>query len=69
MREVAPGDLVFSFAGSRITAYGIASSHAYEAPKPAESGAAGRKWDDIGWRVGVSYQELAHDFPPPARDV
>jgi putative restriction endonuclease len=34
MREVAPGDMVFSFAGTLIAAYGIASSFAYEAPKP-----------------------------------
>ena len=64
MREVAPGDLVFSFAGSQIAAYGIVRSHAYEAPKPLEFGAAGRRWDDIGWRVDVSYEQLAHDFRP-----
>ncbi|MHC4892157.1 MAG: HNH endonuclease [Planctomycetota bacterium] len=64
MREVAPGDLVLSFAGSRIAAYGIARSHAYEAPKPAEFGTAGRRWDDIGWRVDVSYEQLAHGFRP-----
>lgn len=64
MREVAPGDLIYSFAGSRIAAYGIARSHAYEAPKPIEFGAAGRNWDDIGWRVDVSYQGLDHPLRP-----
>ena len=34
MREVAPGDVVFSFADTLIRAVGIANSHAYEAPKP-----------------------------------
>lgn len=38
MREVAPGDLVFSFADTRIRAFGLARSHAYEAPKPEEFG-------------------------------
>jgi hypothetical protein len=54
MREVSPGDLVFSFADTRIRAFGIARSHAYEAPKPLEFGSAGRKWGEIGWRVDVS---------------
>jgi len=58
MREVAPGDMVFSFAGQRIRAFGIARSHAYEAPKPAEFGTAGRNWNDIGWRVDVSFSEI-----------
>jgi putative restriction endonuclease len=31
MREVAPGDLIFSFADTLIPAIGIARSHAYEA--------------------------------------
>lgn len=42
MREVAPGDLVFSFADTRIRAFGVAQSFAYEAPKPIAFQAAGR---------------------------
>ena len=64
MREVAPGDLVFSFAETRIKAFGIAKSHAYEAPKPAEFGTAGRNWDDIGWRVDVAFSELPTQMRP-----
>jgi hypothetical protein len=37
MREVAPGDLVLSFEGTRIRAIGVARSYAYECPKPPES--------------------------------
>lgn len=59
MREVSPGDLVFSFADARIRAYGIATSYAYEAPQPEEFGAAGRRWDKIGWRVDVTFTEVA----------
>ena len=58
MREVAPGDLIFSFADTRIRAFGLASSYAYEAPKPLEFGAAGRDWDDVGWRVDVRFREI-----------
>lgn len=63
MREVAPGDLVFSFAGSQIRAFGIAQSYAYECPKP-DFGGAGRNWDDIGWRVDVRFNEVAKPFRP-----
>src|SRR5687767_14668573 len=59
MREVSPGDLVFSFADTRIRAFGLAESHAYEAPKPEEFGNAGRNWDKIGWRVDLKFQEIA----------
>jgi hypothetical protein len=38
MREVAPGDLVFSFVNTRITAVGVAESYCYESPKPEEFG-------------------------------
>lgn len=58
MREVAPGDLVFSFANTLIPAIGIAQSVAYEAPKPPEFGSAGPNWSDIGWRVDVYFKKL-----------
>jgi putative restriction endonuclease len=64
MREVAPGDVVFSFANTRIAAIGIASSHAYEAPKPLEFGRAGAYWNKIGWRVDVRFHELRLPIRP-----
>ena len=48
MREVAPGDVVFSFADALIKAIGIVNSNAYEAPKPLEFGQAGAYWEMIG---------------------
>src|SRR5262249_19623583 len=38
--------------------------HAYEAPKPKEFGAAGRNWEEIGWRVDVNFQEAETPFRP-----
>jgi len=64
MREVAPGDVVFSFADTLIRAVGIANSHAYEAPKPLEFGEAGAYWDNIGWRVDVRFAELRLPIRP-----
>jgi putative restriction endonuclease len=64
MREVAPGDVVFSFAETRIKAIGIARSHCYEAPKPIEFGQAGAHWEKIGWRVDVHFYELRGPVRP-----
>jgi hypothetical protein len=64
MREVSPGDLVFSFADTWIRTYGIAHSYAYEAPKPEEFGGAGRNWSDIGWRLDVQFREADKGFRP-----
>jgi len=64
MREVAPGDIVFSFADTSIKALGIAGSHAYEAPKPVEFGGVGAYWDEIGWRVDVGFHRLIHAIRP-----
>jgi putative restriction endonuclease len=36
MKEVAPGDVVFSFVDTRIPAIGVVSSYCYESPKPLE---------------------------------
>jgi hypothetical protein len=64
MREVSPGDLILSFSDTRIAAIGIARSYCYESPKPAEFGSAGAYWDNIGWKVEVSFQELHNRVRP-----
>jgi len=64
MREVSPGDMVFSFCDTRIAALGIVSGYCRESPKPEEFGAAGTNWSQIGWRVGVRWQRLANAIRP-----
>jgi hypothetical protein len=64
MREVAPGDVIFSFADTYVKAIGFAASFAYEAPKPLEFGRAGAYWDRIGWRVDVQFVELRLPMRP-----
>ena len=64
MRVVMPGDIVFSFADTRIRAIGIARAHAYEAPKPLEFGKTGAYWEKVGWRVDVQFHELTHQVRP-----
>jgi putative restriction endonuclease len=64
MREVSPGDLIFSFVDTRIASIGIAKSYCWECPKPAEFGSAGQNWEDIGWRVNVSFTTLLNKIRP-----
>ena len=54
MRQVAPGDIVFSFRDTRIQAVGVVTGAAQTAPKP-DFGAAGLNWSNEGWFVPVYY--------------
>ena len=64
MREVAPGDVVFSFCDTLIRAVGIAQGYCYECPKPPEFGATGRNWSMRGWRVDVRFTTLTRQIRP-----
>jgi putative restriction endonuclease len=64
MREVAPGDLIFSFVDTRIAALGIAKSYCWECPKPTEFGSAGQNWENVGWRVNVAFVPLLNKIRP-----
>lgn len=63
MREVAPGDIVFSFCNTRIKAVGIATGPAQTAPKP-DFGAAGANWALEGWFVPVYYCAIGLPIRP-----
>ena len=54
MRQVAPGDIVFSFCDTRIKAVGVVTGAAQTAPKP-DFGNAGWNWSEEGWFVPVYY--------------
>ena len=64
MREVSPGDLIFSFKDTFILAIGIARSNAYESPKPKEFGNTGANWEKIGWRIDVTFHQLLNKIRP-----
>jgi len=64
MREVSPGDIVFSFKDTRICAMGIVESYCWESPKPLEFGKAGSYWENIGWKVKVKFTPLQHRMRP-----
>src|SRR5688572_16560549 len=63
MREVSPGDVVFSFCDTRIKAIGVVTGGAQTGPKP-DFGAAGANWSREGWFVPVDYCVLNNQVRP-----
>ena len=63
MREVAVGDVVFSFCDTRIKAIGVAVGRAETSPRP-DFGAAGANWSKEGWLVPVEFKELRSQIRP-----
>src|SRR5260370_42270332 len=64
MREVSPGDLIFSFVDTRIAAIGLVKSYCWKCPKPTEFVSVVLNWDNIGWRVNVSFSQLLNKIRP-----
>jgi hypothetical protein len=63
MREVSPGDVVFSFCDTRIKAIGVVIGGSQTGPKP-DFGAAGANWSREGWFVPVDYCVLNNQIRP-----
>ena len=63
MREVSPGDVVFSFCDTRIKAIGVVTGGAQTGPKP-DFGSAGSNWSHEGWFVPVDYCGLNNQIRP-----
>jgi putative restriction endonuclease len=63
MREVSPGDIVFSFCDTHIKAIGVVTGGAQTGPKP-DFGAAGANWSREGWFVPVDYCALENQIRP-----
>jgi putative restriction endonuclease len=62
MRELTPGDVVFSFCDTRIKAVAVVTGSAQTSPKP-DFGGAGLNWAQEGWFVPAYYCE----FDAPVR--
>jgi hypothetical protein len=63
MREVAPGDVVFSYCDTVIKSVGIVTGPAQTGPKP-DFGAVGANWSREGWFVSVDYCALERQIRP-----
>ena len=64
MREVAPSDIVYSFADGAIQGFGMARTHCYTSPRPDEFGHIGEAWNEVGWRVDVDFQRFTDPILP-----
>lgn len=69
MREIEPGDVIFSFSDSQIKAIGIATNPAVASPKPTSFGSRGDRWLDNGWLVEVAFYELGAAAIRPAEHM
>jgi len=58
------GDVVFSYAGGRISQIGWVEASAITAPKPPEFGSAGDNWSQEGWLVRVNWHPLRQALVP-----
>ena len=65
MREVRPGDIIFSYANAAIQGFGFARTHCYSCPRPNEFGRVGEAWSVTGWRVDVDFLP----FSVPVRTI
>jgi len=63
MRLVQPGDIIFSYAHTQISAIGRVTEAVSPCPKPSEFGRIGDNWSDEGWMVEVDF----HEAPVPMR--
>jgi len=64
LKYVRAGDIIFSYADTKIEFIGIAKSTAYDAPKPSEFGNTGDNWDNLGWKIDVDF---TFKIVPPLR--
>lgn len=63
MREVSPGDVVFSYCDTVIKAVGVITGVAQTGPKP-DFGSAGMNWSREGWFVPVDYCAVSAPIRP-----
>jgi hypothetical protein len=63
LRHLQPGDLVFSFKDTYISAIGVIQKKAEPMVKP-DFGSHGENWADLGWCVATEYVELENPFKP-----
>jgi putative restriction endonuclease len=64
MREVAPGDIIYSFADAAVQGFGMARTHCYTSPRPDEFGNIGQAWNEVGWRVDIDFQKFTEPILP-----
>lgn len=64
MTQVKPGDVVFSFANTKIQAIGKVIAPHESAPMPSEFEGRGFNWNADGWFVQVDFKKLQNPMRP-----
>jgi hypothetical protein len=67
LRRASPGDLVLSYADTKIGYVGRVVEFAFSAPKPDEFGTVGANWSRDGWLLPVYWTKL--DPPIRPKDI
>jgi hypothetical protein len=63
LKQLRPGDLVFSFKDTYIAAIGVVQREAESMIKP-DFGGQGDNWADLGWCVPTEFVEIANPIKP-----
>jgi len=64
MDKTSIGDVIFSYADTKIRAIGTVIDSCKTAPKPDEFGGIGENWDKVGWLVSIDWMLLSKPFRP-----
>jgi putative restriction endonuclease len=64
LQDVVAKDIIFSYAGKRISAIGIAESNHTVSEKPAAFGKSGDQWAKQGWIVAIRWIRLSKPIVP-----
>ena len=64
LTRVAPGNVVFSHADSRIGAVGVVIERARTAPAPSQAPQAKRRRSEVGWLLPVRFETLLQPLAP-----
>lgn len=64
MKEVSPGDLIFSHYDAHVSSIGTAQSYCYEAQRPSDFPKDQNAGNDLGWRIDVTYSNEVKKFHP-----
>ena len=64
LTRVAIGDIVFSYADTKIPAVGKVIALYEESERPEEFGSTGHQWNKTGWLVRIQWSMLDHPLKP-----
>jgi hypothetical protein len=64
MTKIRAGDVIISYADTKVRAIGIAKGACTEAPIPEDYNAESDYWDAVGWQVPIEWAALSSPISP-----